>query len=137
MNEQPDLTIGEASRIVGVSKQAVYLAIKYGKLKAYKRGYQWFIKLADLDLYQKEKYSRKNSKKANGELLHDNAKGEYSVTQLAKIAECSPMRIYYLIRNGFLKEFRYRTAHIVLVEGPLSTLKERIEKMYQVKKPRA
>ena len=38
------ITIKEASIILGISRQAVWLRIKTGKLKAKKYGRQWLIK---------------------------------------------------------------------------------------------
>src|SRR3990167_4492033 len=78
------VSITEAAKINNVTRQAVYVAIKQGKLKASKDATRWTIDLEDLENYRKQKYSRSKSM-FNGELLFDNQKGFYSINQVAKL----------------------------------------------------
>src|SRR5262245_53491585 len=80
--EEKLVSITEAAKINKVTRQAIYVAIKLNKLKARKETTRWTIHLDDLDAYRKQKYSRTKSV-YNGELLFDNAKGYFSVNQVA------------------------------------------------------
>ena len=52
------VSITEAARINNVTRQAIYVAIKQKKLKAFKDSTRWTIDLKDLEEYRKHKYSR-------------------------------------------------------------------------------
>jgi hypothetical protein len=88
------VSITEAARINGVTRQAIYVAIKQKKLKARKETTRWTIHLDDLDHYRNQKYSRSKST-FNGELLYDNNKGYYSINQVAKMLGVPAQKIYY------------------------------------------
>ena len=47
------VSITEAARVNGVTRQAIYVAIKQKKLKAYKDATRWTIDLEDLDNYRR------------------------------------------------------------------------------------
>ena len=106
------VSITEAARINNVTRQAIYVAIKQKKLKAYKDTTRWTIDLEDLETYRKQKYSRSKSMFA-GELLFDNQKGFYSINQIAKILDVPAQKIYYATRVGLLKASRKGAAWVV------------------------
>jgi excisionase family DNA binding protein len=106
------VSITEAARINNVTRQAIYVAIKQRKLKAYKDTTRWTIDVEDLDAYRKQKYSRSKSI-FDGELLFDNQKGFYSVNQVAKILGVPAQKIYYATRVGLLKASRKGAAWVV------------------------
>jgi excisionase family DNA binding protein len=106
------VSITEAARINNVTRQAIYVAIKQKKLKAYKDTTRWTIDVEDLDAYRKQKYSRSKSI-FDGELLFDNQKGFYSVNQVAKILGVPAQKIYYATRVGLLKASRKGAAWVV------------------------
>ncbi len=106
------VSITEAARINGVTRQAIYVAIKQKKLKAYKDSTRWTIDLQDLEEYRKQKYSRTKSM-FNGELVFDNSKGYYSVNQAAKILGVPAQKIYYATRIGLLKATRKGAAWVI------------------------
>ncbi|GAB4193628.1 MAG: helix-turn-helix domain-containing protein [Simkaniaceae bacterium] len=108
------VSITEAARINNVTRQAIYVAIKQGKLKAYKDTSRWTIRLKDLDDYRKQKYSRSKSM-YNGELLFDNNRGYYSVNQVAKMLGVPAQKIYYATRIGLLKASRKGAAWVIHV----------------------
>ncbi len=113
------VSITEAAKINNVTRQAIYVAIKQNKLKAYKDTTRWTIRLEDLDEYRKQKYSRAKST-FNGELLFDNDGGYYSVNQVAKMLGVPAQKIYYATRIGLLKATRKGAAWVIHV----SQLKE-------------
>ena len=106
------VSITEAARINNVTRQAIYVAIKQKKLKAYKDSTRWTIDLDDLENYRKQKYSRTKSM-FEGELLFDNQKGYYSVNQVAKLLNVPAQKIYYATRVGLLKASRKGAAWVV------------------------
>lgn len=111
-SEKKVVTITEAARINNVTRQAIYVAIKQKKLKAYKDSTRWTIDLSDLDNYRNQKYSRTKSM-FEGELLFDNQKGYFSVNQVAKILGVPAQKIYYATRVGLLKAIRKGAAWVI------------------------
>lgn len=111
-SEKKVVTITEASKINNVTRQAIYVAIKQKKLKAYKDSTRWTIDLNDLENYRNQKYSRTKSM-FDGELLFDNQKGFYSVNQVAKVLGVPAQKIYYATRVGLLKAVRRGAAWVI------------------------
>jgi len=109
------VSITEAARINGVTRQAIYVAIKQNKLKARKDSTRWTIDLDDLEDYRRNKYSRTKST-FDGELLFDNNKGFYSVNQAAKILGVPAQKIYYATRIGMLKATRKGAAWVIHID---------------------
>ena len=106
------VSITQAARINGVTRQAIYVAIKQQKLRAHKDSARWTIDLDDLEEYRSNKYSREKST-YNGELLFDNEKGFYSVNQAAKMLGVPAQKIYYATRIGALKASRKGAAWVI------------------------
>lgn len=112
VNGKRVVSITEAARINNVTRQAIYVAIKQRKLKAYKDSTRWTIDLNDLEEYRKHKYSRTKSM-FDGELLFDNARGYYSVNQVAQMLGVPAQKIYYATRVGLLKAIRKGAAWVI------------------------
>ncbi len=113
--EKRFVTLSEAAKINNVTRQAIYVAIKQKKLKAYKNPTRWIIDIDDLDAYRNMKYSRTKSV-FNGELLFDNKKGFYSIQQAAKMLNVPYQKIYYATRIGLLKACRKGAAWVVHID---------------------
>lgn len=110
--EKKVVSITEAAKINNVTRQAIYVAIKQGKLKATKEASRWTIDLADLEDYRNNKYSRSKST-FEGELLFDNEQGYYSVNQTAELLNVPAQKIYYATRIGQLKAIRKGAAWVI------------------------
>ncbi len=106
------VTLSEAAKINDVTRQAIYVAIKQKKLRAYKNPTRWIIDVDDLERYRKLKYSRTKSMH-NGELIFDNKKGFYSIQQASKMLNVPYQKIYYATRIGLLKAARKGSAWVV------------------------
>ncbi len=106
------VSITEAAKIHKVTRQAIYVAIKSNKLRAKKDVSRWLIDKQDLEDYKRLKYSRTKST-FDGELLFDNHKGYYSVSQVAKMLNVPAQKIYYATRSGYLKASRKGAAWVV------------------------
>jgi excisionase family DNA binding protein len=113
--EKKFVTLSEAAKINNVTRQAIYVAIKQKKLRAYKNPTRWIIDVDDLAHYRKLKYSRTKSMH-NGELIFDNNKGFYSIQQASKMLNVPYQKIYYATRIGLLKATRKGSAWVVHVE---------------------
>ncbi len=109
------VTLSEAAKINDVTRQAIYVAIKQKKLRAYKNPTRWIIDIEDLERYRKLKYSRTKSMH-NGELIFDNKKGFYSIQQASKMLNVPYQKIYYATRIGLLKATRKGSAWVVHVD---------------------
>lgn len=109
------VSITEAAKINNVTRQAIYVAIKQKKLKAFKDATRWTIDLSDLEDYRRQKYSRTKSV-FNGELLFDNKKGFFSVNQVAKMLGVPAQKIYYATRIGLMKASRKGAAWVIHVD---------------------
>lgn len=110
--EKKFVTLSEAAKINNVTRQAIYVAIKQKKLRAYKNPTRWIIDIEDLEQYRKMKYSRAKSMH-NGELIFDNKKGFYSIQQASKMLNVPYQKIYYATRIGLLKATRKGSAWVV------------------------
>lgn len=106
------VTLSEAAKINNVTRQAIYVAIKQKKLRAYKNPTRWIIDIEDLENYRKLKYSRTKSMH-NGELIFDNTKGFFSIQQASKLLNVPYQKIYYATRIGLLKASRKGSAWVV------------------------
>jgi excisionase family DNA binding protein len=109
------VTLSEAAKINDVTRQAIYVAIKQKKLRAYKNPTRWVIDLEDLEQYKKLKYSRTKSMH-NGELIFDQEKGFFSIQQAAKMLNVPYQKIYYATRIGLLKAIRKGAAWVVHID---------------------
>lgn len=100
MEKEILMTIPQAGKMLQVTNQGVYLAIKTGRLKARKNMGAWRIsEQACLD-YIGNRYSRDTSLDKQGKLLFDHKLGNYSVKDISLLADVSTLKIYYLIYNG-------------------------------------
>lgn len=113
--EKKFVTLSEAAKINNVTRQAIYVAIKQKKLRAYKNPTRWIIDIEDLEQYRKMKYSRSKSMH-NGELIFDNKKGFYSIQQASKMLNVPYQKIYYATRIGLLKATRKGSAWVVHID---------------------
>ena len=118
------LTISEAAKHMGISRQGIYVAIKSDRLKAFKHFGRWMIRFMDLMDYKKNKYSRDNSKDLDGNLLYDHSKNEYSVTQVSAMLGIPIQRLYYWIREKRLPVKRYRSTYIINIPNMTAFAKQ-------------
>ena len=106
------LTTGEAAIKFGVTRQAIYLAIKKNRLKA-KRRIPWCyqIKESDLDEYRKSKFCRDMST-FDDKPLYDEKIGEYSLKKAAEYVNMDYHTFYFHLMNGKVKGCRRGAAWI-------------------------
>jgi excisionase family DNA binding protein len=109
---EPLLTVSQAAKKHGVTRQAIFFAIKMKRLNARKENETWLIAASDLKDYYESKYSRARSIK-EGKLIFDKDQGFYSISEAADILGKNMNHVYYLVRMGKLKTHRQGTAIVI------------------------
>jgi excisionase family DNA binding protein len=109
---EPMLTMGQAAKINGVTRQAIFFAIKMKRLNAKRENDTWLISESDLKEYNDKKYCRSKSRN-DGELIFDKSKGFFSIGEAAKMLNRNTNHIYYLVRMGRLRTHRQGTAIVI------------------------
>lgn len=109
---EPLFNMSQAARKSGVTRQAIYFAIKKKRLTAKRENGIWLITKTDLELYFKTKYSRSNSKR-QGQFIFDKNKGFYSIVEAANFMNKTTNHIYYLVRVGKLSSHRQGSAIVI------------------------
>lgn len=108
------MTVSEAARRNQVTRQALYLAIKEGRLKTHMKEGRQRVFVSDLESFTKERYTRKRSR-LDGELIFDDAKGTLSIAQASERYNIPEQKLYYAVRVGKLPSRRARAAWVLSV----------------------
>jgi len=93
----------EAALFLNVTRQAICVAMKKGRIKGKMKNYRWSFHIDELKDYRKSKYDRTLSKDKEGNLILDPSKGIYSPHQIAKMYNLPANKVYYWIYSGKLK----------------------------------
>lgn len=109
---EPMLTISQAAKKNGITRQAIFFAIKMKRLTAKRINDTWLVSESDLKEYAESKYSRSKSRN-EGDLIFDKSKGFYSISEAAKYLGKNTNHIYYLVRMGKLQSHRQGTAIVI------------------------
>lgn len=99
------LSIREAAKIRNVTKQAVYLAIREGRLKPFMRGKVMKVSMAAIMELEKKKYERV-VKLFQGEEVFSDKNGVISVAKAAKLTGMPRTSLYNAIYSGRLNAER-------------------------------
>ncbi len=109
--------ISQAAEISNVTRQAVYVAIRQGRLEAAKEG-RWQITAKALDEYKKNRWNRMNSI-VDGKPLVSKEKGEYLARQIAENLNIPVQKLYYDIRCNKIKYSRRGNSYIITLEDAI------------------
>ena len=113
-------TLSEIATHSERGRQAVYIAIVTGKLKAKKIDNRWVIKMSDFDDFKSRKYQRW-IKKPDGQNLFD-GENFFSLPQVIEIfslklgCKYSYSQMYYKVQTGQLKASRQGATWIIKKE---------------------
>lgn len=102
----------EAAKHLQVGKAAIMSAIKKNRLHAVKKEGRWYFTTHDLDDYKRNRFDRKFST-FKSEPLYDKDKGEYSVTQAAKLLPCPLQHLYHACRINKIKTVKRKCAWVI------------------------
>jgi len=100
----------DASIYFGVTKQALHIAVKKGRLNTTIKNGKFYFTKDDLDKYKKEKYCKKFSKFRGNPLLESD---EFTVLDISKKIGKPLQHIYYIIRKKYLQHRRKGAAYII------------------------
>lgn len=100
-----EITSREAMNLLGVSRQAIHIAIKHKRLPAKKddRGH-YLLNVDDLDLYIKGKWNRHETVMVNGVKVFSKDSGAITPQDAAKRLGVPVQHVYYAIRMAYLKK---------------------------------
>lgn len=113
------VSVSEAAKIKKVTRQAIYLAIRLKRLKAYMHADRWKIFLTDLKDYDQNLFSRLRHSTYAGKPIYDDEAGYYSVDKASKMLGVPSQKIYYAVRTGILKATRKNAAWVIHVNDLL------------------
>jgi excisionase family DNA binding protein len=127
------VTVSEAAKIKKVTRQAIYLAIREKKLRAYKHGDTFKVFLMDLVEYDRQRYSRVNSV-IDGEKVFDEEKGCVSVEKAAQMISVPRQKLYYAVRKGMLKSTRKGNSYVINIQDLFQYQDKYLNKNFTKKK---
>lgn len=131
--EGESFSIAQAAKAMSVTRQAVYVALKIGRLAGDKVGGKYWISRDALIAYQKSKYSRM-LKKVDGVKLFDGEE-RFNVPMAAVYMKVPPQRVYYMIRTNRIRHSRHGCAYIVYRDGMDEIMKLAKQKKRIAKRP--
>ncbi len=102
----------EASKHLQVGKAAIMSAIKKNRLPAIKKEGRWTFNESDLDEYKRTRFDRKFST-FKSMPLYDKEKGEFSITEAAKLLPCPIQHLYYACRVKRIRTFKKKCAWVI------------------------
>lgn len=127
--DEKKIKITEAAEIAHVTRQAIYVAIKKGRLKAWEENGIWMTTHADLQAYRESKHIPEN-RLHEGKQIYDIEQGRFSVSQATTlIAHFLKMpyhksRIYYLIKMGQLPVTKAGKSYVVARDDIIKLIKD-------------
>lgn len=107
------LTITECSKTTGLCRQAVYLAVKKGRLPYQIIRNKFVVDPHDLLNYISSRYSRRKSIYEGKPLYADD---EISPKEISNLYELDLNFVYSLLRTGILKYYRKNWSYIIKKE---------------------
>jgi len=111
------ITVFAASLVLRISRQAVYHAIKLGRISAKNILGSWSVKLSSVNSYRKTRYDALH-KRHNGLPVYDPSKGLFSIKQLAKILNISYSCLYHHVKCGNIPSYRVNACYVINCPDP-------------------
>ena len=112
-NANKYLSLVEAAKLRGCTKQALYYAIKKETLEVEKVNGFWKVTPESLLKYDSGLYCRMNRSKSNGKYIYDHKKGKITAVLAAEYVGLSRQNIYYALRTGKLKYSKVKGAIVI------------------------
>jgi excisionase family DNA binding protein len=115
-------TVSQAAALLAVSRQAVYVNVKKKRIVAFFVKYKWYITHENLMFWKKNRFNH-HLRKHEGELIFD-GKTTFSVSQTAEMLNVNNQRIYYFLRQGYLKCYLHGATKVIKREDIDKYIKE-------------
>jgi Helix-turn-helix domain len=113
------VSVKEAARLKRVTREAIYLAIRLGRLKACCDGRRMKVSILDLNDYDASRWDHLRHSRFKEEKLLDKKNGYVSINDAAKAIRVPMQKLYYAIRSGKIKATKRNSAWMVHVEDLL------------------
>jgi len=124
------LSISQASKRYKVSRQAIFLCIQKGRLKASVIDKKWRFTVNAWNEYIDSKYHRRFSVR-DGKKMYDIDEGILSPSMISERFGIHKQKVYYLVRKGIIPSERIGSAYIIQEQNFLkymSTAKKKLRK---------
>lgn len=119
METKTKITLAEAASIGHVSYQAIFMAIKKGRLKGWREKKRWMTSQEDFQEYRESKHVTEN-RKVEGKFIYNVEEGTFSMTQAATLIShhlrqpYPRSKVYYMMRVGVLPAHRKGRCIVVM-----------------------
>ncbi len=110
------ITLNQAADKMGVTRQAVALAIQNDRIRGVKIAGRWWFDVSEVDRYVSERYNRKKTRNEDGSLRYCIEEGRYSPNLLAEACGVETSRIYYLIYSKKIEFTKIGSAYILKIK---------------------
>lgn len=110
------VTLTIAANILGITRQALALALAHKRIVGTKVKGRWFFERDEVDRYKKDKYNRRLTRNIDGTLRFRPEEGIYSPALLAEACGVQPQKIYYLLYSKKLGFTRKGSVYIISVK---------------------
>ncbi len=131
-DEEKEITISEACKIFGRTRQGIFLSIQNKRLKAEKINGKWYVTRKSWKEYLDTRYRREFSCK-DGKRIYDIEKGIISPSMALKILDIDKNHIYHCLRKGLIPFYKIGCSYVLNIKDILSN-KEQICKRRKLSK---
>ena len=100
-----------AANYLGVTRQAVYIALSKGRIKYRKINDSIEIKKGQLDAYKASRYNRAITTKINGSLLYGN--DFVNITMAEELTKIPRNHFYFIIQAGRIEAERHGCSYVL------------------------
>ena len=110
--EEELISVTEACKRFGITRQALFICIRSKRLKAEKIKNRWYFTAKAWNDYVNSKYSREYSIR-DGLNMYDIKNGVLSPSMVSEQFGLEKQQIYYLLRKGVIPDKRMGCAYIL------------------------
>ena len=98
------VSVTEAAQLLEIGRQAVFHAMKHGRIRATAdaNGMFW-IELDEVAAYEKSRWVRKETTRFNGKKVFDEESEYMSASEAGEVLGLKRQQMYYIVRRGLLR----------------------------------
>ena len=110
------ITREEALELLGTGMRNFDIAIRKKLINPVKSGDLWYFDRKEIESYKIHKHDRDLNRRMNGDRVFDLSKNYFSVPAVAKMYGVTRSRVYRLVRNNKLNNFRVGSTYVVIID---------------------
>ena len=110
------ITREAALELLGTGIRNFDIAIRKKLINPVKSGDLWYFDRQEIESYKIHKHDRDLNRRINGERVFDLSKNYFSVPAVAKMYGVTRSRVYRLVRNNKLNNFRVGSTYVVIID---------------------